>query len=80
MVRIAQESDLAIRILRLEQQLESYQKLHAEELDEIRKTLAELKDQILTTNSEDSDADAGIEENAGETSAQADGIPDSGKD
>ena len=29
-------ADLAFRILRLEQQLESYQRLHAEELEEIR--------------------------------------------
>ncbi|MFQ6057393.1 MAG: hypothetical protein ACE5MB_00740 [Anaerolineae bacterium] len=42
------ENDLAYRVLRLEQQLESYQKLHAEELDEIRRTLAELKRQILS--------------------------------
>ena len=42
-----QENDLSIRILRLEQKLESYQKLHAEELDEIRLALAELKKQVL---------------------------------
>jgi len=41
------EKDLAYRVLRLEQQLESYQKLHAEELDEIRKALAEIKAEIL---------------------------------
>jgi len=41
------EQDLAYRVLRLEQQLESYQKLHAEELDEIRKALAEIKTEIL---------------------------------
>ena len=43
------ETDLPLRILRLEQKLESYQKLHAEELDEIRLALAELKRQVLDT-------------------------------
>lgn len=42
-----QENDLSIRILRLEQKLESYQKLHAEELNEIRLALVELKKQVL---------------------------------
>ena len=42
-----QENDLSIRILRLEQKLESYQKLHAEELNEIRLALVELKRQVL---------------------------------
>ena len=37
----------SIRILRLEQKLESYQKLHAEELNEIRLALVELKKQVL---------------------------------
>ena len=40
-------SDIAYRMLRLEQQLESYQRLHAEELAEIRRALDELKTQIL---------------------------------
>ena len=44
-----QENDLSIRILRLEQKLESYQKLHAEELNEIRLALVELKKQVLDT-------------------------------
>lgn len=44
---MVQETDLSIRILRLEQKLDSYQKLHAEELDEIRLALAELKKQVL---------------------------------
>ncbi len=34
-------------MLRLEQQLESYQRLHAQELEEIRRALAEMKDQLL---------------------------------
>lgn len=41
-------SDIAYRMLRLEQQLESYQRLHAEELAEMRRVLQELKDQVLT--------------------------------
>ena len=40
-------SDIAYRMLRLEQQLDSYQRLHAEELDQIRRALSELKDQVL---------------------------------
>lgn len=40
-------SDIAYRMLRLEQQLDSYQRLHAEELDQIRRSLSELKDQVL---------------------------------
>jgi hypothetical protein len=34
-------------MLRLEQQLESYQRLHAEELAEIRRALDTLKSQVL---------------------------------
>jgi len=41
-------SDLAYRVLKLEQQLDSYQKLHTEELEEIRHALAELKELVLT--------------------------------
>jgi hypothetical protein len=40
-------SDIAYRMLRLEQQLESYQRLHAEELAEIRRALDALKSQVL---------------------------------
>lgn len=40
-------SDVAYRVLRLEQQLESYQRLHAQELEEFRRALAELKEQVL---------------------------------
>ena len=36
-------SDVAYRVLKLEQQLDSYQHLHAEELKEIRQALEELK-------------------------------------
>jgi len=46
-IMMDKEKDLAYRVLRLEQQLESYQKLHTEELDEIRKALAEIKTEIL---------------------------------
>ena len=45
-------SDIAYRMLRLEQQLESYQRLHAEELAEIRRALEELKRQVLLMDSE----------------------------
>ena len=44
---MVQENDLSIRILRLEQKLESYQRLHAEELNEIGLALVELKKQVL---------------------------------
>ncbi len=40
-------SDLAYRVLRLEQQLESYRRLHAEELEQIRQAVADLKVQVL---------------------------------
>jgi hypothetical protein len=40
-------SDLAVRVLRLEQKLESYQRLHAEELENIRQALQGLKEQVL---------------------------------
>ncbi len=43
-------SDIAYRVLRLEQQLESYQRLHAEELEQIRRALEELKELVLTLN------------------------------
>jgi hypothetical protein len=39
---------LAQRILHLEQQIESYARLHAEELAEMRKALQSLKDELLT--------------------------------
>lgn len=40
-------ADLAIRVLKLEQQLESYQRLHAAELEEMRRALADIKAQVL---------------------------------
>jgi hypothetical protein len=46
------QSDIAYRMLRLEQQLESYQRLHAEELAEIRRALDELKTQVLGLDSQ----------------------------
>lgn len=51
-------SDLAYRVLRLEQQLDSYQRLHGEELQEIRRALAELKDYILKAAAPDDDSRA----------------------
>lgn len=41
-------TDVAYRVLRLEQQLDSYQHLHAQELQEIRQALEELKALVLT--------------------------------
>lgn len=43
--------DLAYSVLLLERQLESYQKLHAEEVEALWKTLAELKQRILSLGS-----------------------------
>lgn len=40
-------SDLALRVLRLEQQLDSYQRLHMQELDALRDALAEVKERVL---------------------------------
>jgi len=40
-------TDVAYRVLRLEQQLDSYQHLHAQELQEIRQALEELKSLVL---------------------------------
>jgi hypothetical protein len=41
-------SDLALRVLRIEQQLDSYQRLHWEELDALRRELSEMKEQVLS--------------------------------
>ncbi|MBI3915006.1 MAG: hypothetical protein HY327_12575 [Chloroflexi bacterium] len=40
-------SEMAFRVLRLEQQIESYQRLHAQELEEIRRALLEVKEEVL---------------------------------
>lgn len=40
---MAQPTDLACQVLKLEQQLEAYQKLHAEELSELWRILKECK-------------------------------------
>jgi len=40
-------SEIAYRLLRLEQQLESYQHLHAQELNEIRAILEALRVEVL---------------------------------
>lgn len=39
---------LAYRLLYLEQKLESYARLHAQELADMRKVLQELKDELFT--------------------------------
>ncbi len=51
-------SDVAFRVLRLEQQLDSYQRLHSEELEEIRHALAELKDLVLGLAQKEATADS----------------------
>jgi hypothetical protein len=43
---MTQPADLAYQVLRLEQQLEAYQKLHAEELGELRQALNACKRQL----------------------------------
>ena len=43
-------------MLKLEQQLDSYQRLHAEELEQIRRALAELKDRVLALVTEKENA------------------------
>ncbi len=40
-------SELALQVLRLEQRLESYQRLHQQELDDLRCAVIEVKDQVL---------------------------------
>lgn len=40
-------TDLSLRLLRLEQTLESYQRLHNEELAELRQTLAQVREEVL---------------------------------
>ncbi len=40
-------SELAFRVLRLEQQLESYQRLHSDELAEMRRAIEELAAEVL---------------------------------
>lgn len=40
-------ADLALRVLRLEQQLDSYQRLHAQELEDLHRALAQLKEEVL---------------------------------
>lgn len=42
-------TEQAFTLLRLEQQFESYQKMHQEELDEIRRAIVELRNQLLFT-------------------------------
>jgi hypothetical protein len=44
---VVPHSDVAYRVLKLEQQLDSYQHLHAEELKQIRQAVEELKALVL---------------------------------
>jgi len=55
---------LAQRILHLEQQLESYARLHAEELAEMRKVLQGLKDELLVHYQQHRAAIAALEDEA----------------
>lgn len=54
-------ADLALRVLRLEQQLDSYQRLHAEELEDLRRALALVKDEVLALASQPATSDSGGE-------------------
>jgi len=61
-------SEIAYRLLRLEQQLESYQHLHSQELEEIRGILEALRVEVLGMNpakksEEKPDADRVIPQN-----------------
>ncbi len=49
-------SDVAVRVLRLEQQLDSYRRLHAEELEQIRQAVAELKAVVLALAAQEAHA------------------------
>jgi hypothetical protein len=55
---------LAQRILHLEQQLESYARLHAEELAEMRKVLQGLKDELLSLYQRHRSAAVGLDDEA----------------
>lgn len=53
-------SDVAYRVLRLEQQLDSYEHLHAEELRQIRDALEELKALVLALAQEKAKPDDNV--------------------
>ncbi len=40
-------SELALQVLRLERRLDSYQRLHEQELDDLRRAVAQATDQVL---------------------------------
>ncbi len=54
-------ADLALRVLRLEQQLAAYQRLHAEELAELVRALAQVKHEVLALALHPAPADPGGE-------------------
>jgi hypothetical protein len=58
-------SDIAYRMLRLEQQLESYQRLHAEEIAEIRRALDALKAQVLALDATSKETPSSAEPSMG---------------
>ncbi len=53
--------DLAYRILQLERSLDAYRRLHAEELDELERRLAELKSKVLASQSQPPKTETGVE-------------------
>ncbi len=53
--------DLAYRILQLERSLDAYRRLHAEELDELGRRLAELKSEVLASQSQPTKTETGVE-------------------
>lgn len=55
--------DAAYRVLELERKIAAYQKVHDEELDELRQLLLELKDEVLTSAS-DRNAESRVESGA----------------
>lgn len=40
--------DLAVRMLHLEQQIDSYQRLHSQEMEDLRRSVAQLREDVLT--------------------------------
>ncbi|MEJ2555146.1 MAG: hypothetical protein P8186_02715 [Anaerolineae bacterium] len=53
MAQSDEQKELAYAVLLLERQLESYRRLHEEEIVALREALRELKDRILALNQEE---------------------------
>lgn len=43
----AHSLDLAVRMLHLEQQIDSYQRLHSQEMEDLRRSVAQLREEVL---------------------------------